>query len=343
MADNFTLPGGGQNTYVPTLHEELIVEFSRNPAAFPINRYINLRKVDKMRGYYVKMKNDGQGRFVNTSDVIWPDGNDAPVLTYGNDAFDFPAFNCLRYGYAKRYGYLAVEQGAWDILDQGARFLAQDGMTHRSRRIHTTLTNTANWPSTNTGNASSVGGGQWSAATSTNPYIRQSIMAMAIAIQKATYSAVQLKDLYLVMNPDTAKIVATSQEFIDFLKQNPVALNIWMGQEQFAKYNLPEQLFGVNVVVDDTVYNSTLPGVTASNSFSFPDNYVCLLTKQEAIKPAAGGSFSTFELFVYKDFEPFIYNDAKNRRYDLQLEENVDDSSNALVAPQSGYLLDIAA
>ena len=339
---NYTFPGGGQNTYVPTLHEEIIVEFSRNPAAFPINKYINLRKVDKMKGYYVAMKNDGQGRFVNSSDVIWPDGNDAPELTYGNDQFEFPQFSCVRYGYVKRYGYLATEQAAWDLLEQGARMLAQDGMTHRSRRVHTTLTTTGNWGSSFY-DASTLGGGVWSSATSTNPYIRSSLMQAAINIQKATYSAVQLSDLYVVMNPNSAKLVATSQEFIDFLKQNPVALSIWQGQEQFAKYNLPEQLFGLNVVVDDTVYNSALPGQTASFSFSFPDNYVCLLTKQQAIKPAAGGAFSTMELFVYKDFEPFIYNDNRNRRYELQLEENIDDSVNALIAPQSGALIDIAA
>jgi hypothetical protein len=339
MADNFTFPGGGQNSYVPVLHESLIIEYSRNPAAFPVNQYINTRKVDFMRGYYIKMRNDGQGRYVNKTDVIWPDANDAPELTYGNDQYDFPGYQCVRYGYTKRLGYLGVEQAGWDILDQAARYLAQDAMTHRSRRIHTTLTTSANWPSTNVGNASTVGGGIWSNATSTSPFIRQSIMQMGITIQQQTYSAVQLKDLYLVVNPDTAKLIATSQEFIDFLKQNPVALSIWQGQAQFTKYNLPTELFGVNVVVDDTVYNSALPGQTPVFSFSFPDNTALLLTKQQAVKPAAGGAFSTFELFVYKDMEPFVFNDAKNRRYDLQVEENVDDSPNALVAPQSGYLL----
>lgn len=340
MADNFTFPGG-VNTYVPTLHQDLIIEFSRNPAAFPINKYINVRKVDKQKGYYVKMRNDNQGRVVSTTDVIWPDGNDAPETLYSNDQFDYPQFSCNRYAYVKRYGYLAVDQGAWDILDQGSRLLAQDAMTFRTYRIHQTITTSANWGN-NYATATSLGGGVWSAATSLLPYIRTSIMAAAIAIQKATYGSVQLADLHLVMNPNVAKVIATSQEFIDFLKQNPVALSIWQGQEQFSKYNLPESLFGVNVVVDDTVYTSTLPGATTqTQNFSLSDSYAVIMSKQQAIKPSAGGSFSTFELFTYSDMETFVYNDTENRRYKLQVIENVDDGAQALVAPQSGYLIKI--
>jgi hypothetical protein len=217
-----------------------------------------------------------------------------------------------------------------------------DGMTARSRRVHTTLTTTANW-GTNYATATTLGGGTWASATSALPYIRRTIMKAASNIQLSTASSVQLQDLFVVMNPNTAQIVATSQEFIDFLKQSPAAQAIWMGQEQYVKYNLPENLFGVNVVVDDTVYNSALPGEDPSFGFSFPDGYACIVTKQDAIKPAAGGAFSTVELFTYQDFEVNVYNDTKNRRYDLQVIENIDDSSRSLIAPESGYLVNIAA
>lgn len=286
------------------------------------------------------MRNDNQGRVVNVSDVNWPDGNDAPETLYGNDQFDFQEFNCSRYNYPRRLGYLAVEQGAWDILGQASRLAAQDAMTFRSYRVGQTLTTSANWGD-NYDTATTLGGGAWSAATSALPYIRKSIMAAAIAIQKATYGSVQLSDLYVVVNPNVAKTIATSQEFIDFLKQNPVALSIWQGQEQFSKYNLPEHLFGVNVVVDDTSYNSALPTATPSFSYTISDSYAVIVTKQQAVKPSAGGAFSTFELFAYADLETNVYNDVKNRRFDLQVTENVDDSSRALVAPTSGYLIKI--
>src|ERR1019366_9447453 len=118
MTQPFTFPGG-QTTYVPTLHSDIIVEYTRNPAAFPITKYIQTRKVDKMRGYYIRMLNDNQGRYINEQDSIWADGNDAPELYTGNDEFTFPPFECVRHNYAKRLGYLSVEQsGGWDILSQ---------------------------------------------------------------------------------------------------------------------------------------------------------------------------------------------------------------------------------
>lgn len=337
MATNYTFPGG-VNSYVPTLHQELIVEFSRNPAAFPITKYVNLRKTDKQLGYYISMRNDGQGRIVNTNDSVWPDGNDAPETLYGNDQFEYPAFSCIRRAYVKRYGYLGVDQGAWDLLDQGSRMLAQDAMTNRTYRIHQTLTTSGNWGS-NYNTATSLGGGVWGSASSTNPYIRTSLMAAVNTILKTTYGAVGYKDLYVVMNPNTAKVVATSQEFIDFLKQNPTSLPIWEGTAQFQRYNLPEMLFGLNVVVDDTSYNSSLPTATPSFNFTFPDNFALIVSKQQAIKPSAGGAFSTFELFCYQDLETFVYNDVRNRRYELQVIENVDDSVNGLIAPTSGFLI----
>jgi hypothetical protein len=337
MAQSYVFPGNN-NTYVPTLHSELIVEFTRNPASFPILSYINVRKVDKQRGYYIRMLNDNQGRYNNDSDSIWPDGNDAPVSLSSNDEFTYPPFECFRRNYSKRYGYLACDQGAWDVLDQGARMLAMDGMTARSRRLHVTLTTGANWGA-NSSTATALGGGVWSAATSVLPFIRSTIMQAGINIQKATYSDVQLKDLYCVINPNTAKVIATSAEYIDFMKQSPVNLPIWMGQEQFSKYNIPTSLFGVNMIVDDTVYNSAIPGAPAVFAFSLPDNTALLLSKKQGIQPSAGGSFSTVEMFTYQDMEPFVYNDVKNRRYDLQLVENCDTSVNVIVAPQSGYLI----
>lgn len=347
---NFTFPGGNTG-YVPQLHENLIIEYSRNPQAFPLNRYINLRKVEKMRGYYVNMKNDGQGRVVNTTDIVWPDGNDQPETIYGNDQFDFPPYECVRTAITKRLGFLGVEQGAWDLLDQASRMMAQDLMTFRTYQVLNTLTTAGNWGS-NTASSTTLAGGTWANATDTAPYIRSSLMAAAITIQKSTYSTVQLSDLYLVINPSLARTIAISQEFISFLKQNPVALSIWQGQDQFAKYNIPQQMFGINVIVEDTVYNAAGPNAVTSGKTGSPisDFNFCLpqvsssevallLTKQQAIQPAAGGGFSTYELFTYQDLETFVYTDQRNKRYELRIEQNIDTSVNSLVAPASGFLI----
>src|SRR5262252_3499824 len=109
MADNFTLPGG-VNGYVPQLHEELMIEYSRNPAAFALNQYTDVRKVDKQKGYYIKMKNDSQVRVINDQDNIWPEGADSPKQIDSNDEFEFGQFNCVRRREPRYLGHLFVEQ-----------------------------------------------------------------------------------------------------------------------------------------------------------------------------------------------------------------------------------------
>ena len=146
MADNFTFPGG-TNVYVPTLHADLMVAYIRNPNKFPINKYITVRKVDKQIGYYVKWSNTGQARITNLDTVAWADGNDAPMNTQEGDTFDFPQFNAKRHAYVDRAGYLAVEQGGWDILAKKAAEQAMKGMTYRSYRVAQTLTTSTNYVS----------------------------------------------------------------------------------------------------------------------------------------------------------------------------------------------------
>ncbi len=332
MADNFTFPGN-TSVYVPTLHADLVVEFSRNPNKFPIVRYTNTRKVDKQRGYYLQFRNDDQVRDLGDAHYVWPDGNDSPAGEESSQ-YDFPQFNCRRYAYNSRVGYLAVEQAGWDILGQLSRFRTMQGMTNRSKRVATTISTNTNYPVANRFAAVADGGATWGNATSSAPSIRKTIMKAANQIQQATNGAIMLQDLYLIINPNQAVVIATSQEWIDFIKQSPDSLNVWRGSQQFNTYNIPDNIFGISVVVDDTVVNANQANTDASRTYTFPDSTAVLVTKQQAISPAGSSGVSTFELFAYSEWETFVYNDVKNRRYLLQVVENVDDSF--LFAPTSG-------
>jgi hypothetical protein len=346
MANSYVYPGSS-DTYVPSLSADLVIEFSRNPDKFPLVQYIDYRQVDKQVGYYVRMLNDNQVRIIDDTDNIWADGADTPLWTDGTDSFTFPQFRCVRRRQPKRLGHLAIDQAGWDIVDQASRLEAMQLMTKRVKRIHSTLTTSANWSyglsggSSNYATATTAGGGVWSAATGALPYIRKSLAYAQIAIEQATYGVVSAGDLFLVLNPNVAKTVATSQEFLDFVKQNPTSIAIWENQPQFGLYGIPENLMGLRVIVDNTVYNSAAPGVAASLAFTLSDSYAVLVSKQRAITAAAGSSFSTVAPFLYEDMVVEVFDDPENRRVNLFITENIDDSSNCIVAPQSGFLIKI--
>ncbi len=346
MSNSYVYPGAS-DTYVPSLSSDLVVELSRNPDRFPATQYVDYRIVNQMRGYYVKMLNDGQSRIIDDTDNVWSDGADSPITTSGTDSFTFPQFNCTRRRQPKMIGHLSIDQAGWDIVDQASRFSAQQLMTGRVRRIHETLTTSGNWSwglnngSSNYATATSAGGGTWSSASSTLPYIRKSLAYAQIAITQATYGAVTAGDLYLVFNPNVAKTVALSGEFLDFVKQNPTAIAIWENQPQFRLYGIPENLMGLRVIVDDTTYNSANPGAAASLAFTLSDSYAIIMSKPRAITTAAASSYSTFSAFLYEDMVVELYDEPENRRVKLFVTENLDDGPNALVCPQSGYLLKI--
>ncbi len=346
MSQNYVYPGSS-DAYVPSLSSDLVVEYSRNPDRFPLVEYCDYKIVDKPRGYYVKMLNDGQVRIIDDTDNLWADGGDSPQWTDGNDSFTFATYDCVRRRQPKRIGHIAIDTAGWDIVAQAVRFEAMQMMTKRVRRIHETLTTSANWTYglnntlSNYATSTTLGGGPWSAATATNPYIRKSLAQAEINIEQATYGVVQPKDLFVVSNPVAATQVATSNEFLDFVKQNPLAISIWENDSQFRTYGLPRNVMGLNWIVDNTVYNSAPPGANPVLSFTFPNNYAVLMSKQKAISSSSGSAFSTFTAFVYEDFITEQFDDPKQRRVEMYVTENIDTSVNSLVAPQSGYLIAI--
>jgi hypothetical protein len=340
MSQPFSFPGG-QTTYVPTLSNDLAVIFARSE--FPINRYIGRRKVDKMVGYWRQMKNDNQVRAVRPEDFYWPIGNDAPKLTTGNDAFTFQPYACKRYGYVSELGYEDVEQGAWDVLAETSMYRQSQGMTARSVRVATALTTSTNYPTANYAATSGAisGSGAWKSGTSSAPYIKVAVQYMQNLICQGTNGVVTPDDLILVMNPTTATTqVAQSQEFIDFLKQSPDSLSIFDGKNFNMRWGLPPSIYGVQLVVDDTVKTTSAVNPASSTytpAYTLPDNAVVMLTKQNAIKSAVGNAFSTFQILEYTPgFEVFVYNDVKNRRYDVQVVEN---AAEVVFAGVSGFYI----
>ena len=73
---------GQQNTYVPNVEasQGLVIDYSRNPNSFALNKYIQVQPVSQSKGYFVRMNVEEAGRLLNSnlSDHLWPDGDDEP-------------------------------------------------------------------------------------------------------------------------------------------------------------------------------------------------------------------------------------------------------------------------
>lgn len=332
----------GTNTFVPSFDAsgQLTVAFSRNPKDFPINKWSALTPVKKSTGYYLRITAENAARVINTdlSEFVWHDGNDAPNGSWGLESFQFIPFNTTRYAYPFRIGYKANEQADWKILAAHAAFAAQQAMTARSYKLIQLALTTGGYGS-NTDTATNLGGGFWTAGTSTSPIIQKTINAARIAIHKATLGTVKEKDLVLVIDPTIATQMATSAEIHDYVKSSPYALAQIRGdvENQNGMWGLPEVLYGVKLVVEDTVRVSTKKGATTSTGYAWDGNSAVLCARPSQLTSVAGGpSFGAFHVMAYEEMTVEQKDDPDNRRINARV---VEDNDVQFVAPAAAYLI----
>jgi hypothetical protein len=342
MSDNYAF-FGPLNSYVPQVQANLLIEFAKNPNRFKYQRYADLRPVTTMLGYYRQLKNQMVIRVVDQDRRSWQDGAENPAYNKDNsELFEFKSYECQRYSSHDIIGYLTQEQaksaGGYDLLSDTSFRLASQSALARTLRIGSVLTTGGNWGSF-TDTCTAVAGGQFTAATTTNPYIRIAFTDTVVSIIKNTNGAVMQDQIKAVMNPNTAKAMFNSQEMVNATIQQPSIIDVVESKGRWnAEYWLPKYVYGVEVVIEDAVYTATEQLVAPSVGFVIPDGDVIFMTASP-IQANAGGSFSTLTLFTYSDFEISTYDDVPSKRHIVNV---CDNTAEVLTAPQSGYLLTAA-
>jgi hypothetical protein len=336
--------GGGLNTYVPSTNAlatgALQVEFTRAVNTFPITKYAQIVPVNQMTGYYLRLDSDDNVRITDINAFQWPLGNDRPVGS--TNQHDFVQFACARFAYPFYIPNETVKQAAWDVVAQHARAKAQLAMTGRCVRAATALTGSAavtaftavgNYAATGT---ASPGGNVWT--TSSSNIIQKGIQGALRAISLATGGAVRAEyDVMMVISPTVANLLSSTPEVRDYVKNYPAAMPFLQGSDTFAMYGLPPNLFGVQVVVDDSVRVTTRKGASSTTRSYIYGNSAVFVSRPGGLIGVEGStSFSTCQVMAFEDMTVENWDDPKDRRIEGRV---IDNSTVELVAPVSGYLV----
>ena len=343
-------PGGAPNTYVPSTEAtgNMVVDFSRNADSFPLNKYIQIVPVTKSVGLYTKLGYDEGARILQTSlaNFSWADGDDEPSDIGFTDTHEFLPYSCKRYKFGFRIGELAAEQAAWDILAKHGRLKAQQAMTARTQIVTTLLTTSGNWPSANTSAVSSISGvgGKWDISTTARTDIKRSLDYAIDTIRLATNGGVNVGDFMLVMSPACARKISVSQEIVDFIKGSTDAREYIGGKlGPNAQYGLPSILYGVPVVIEDTVKVTSRKGATRAASYVLTDTTPFIVSRPGGLTaPTDSNSapnFSTACLFMLEEMKVESKHDVDNRLHKGRVVENYDVQMTAGV---SGFLFTAA-
>jgi len=340
---SYVTVGGGLNTYVPSTNAlatgALQVEFTRAVNTFPITKYAQIVPANQMTGFYLRLNSDDNVRVTDINEFIWPLGNDRPVGKMNEQ--DFVSFTCQRFAYPFYIPNETVKQAAWDVVAQHARSKAQLAMTARSMRTATALTGSAAVTAfTAVGNyyadGTAISGGAWTASTGNN--IQKGIQTALQRISLATGGAVRGEtDIMMVISPVIANSLSQTAEVRDYVKNYPAALPFLQGSDTFAKYGLPPNLFGVQVVVDDSVKVTTKKGAASTTRSFVYGNAAVFVSRPGGLVGVEGStSFSTCQIFAFEDMTVENWDDPKDRRMEGRV---IDNSTSELVAPVSGVLV----
>ena len=333
--------GGGLNTYVPSTNAlatgALQVEFTRAVNSFAITRYAQIVACNQQTGYYLRLNSDDNVRVTDVNEFAWPLGNDRPVGKMNEH--DFVTFTAQRFAFPFYIPNETVKQAAWDIVAQHARSKAQLAMTARSMRTATALTNTAAQTAFNNAGNYQANASGWKGVwtSSTTNVIQASIQDALQRISLATGGAVRSEDICMVISPTVANIISQAEEIRNYVKNYPAALPFLQGSDIFSRYGLPPNLFGVSIVVDDSVKITTRKGASsATRSFVYGNSAVFVSRPGGLIGVEGSTSFSTCQIFAFEDMTVENWDDPKDRRIEGRV---IDNSTSELVSPVSGVLV----
>lgn len=331
---------GQFNTYIPSTAatKNLVVDFSRNPKEFALPQYVQYVNVDKNVGRYIEMTVEQAGRLLNAdgSDMVWPDGQDAPEGAGNAELFEFKSYITTRYARAFRVGELAAEQAAWDILAQNARITSQLMMTLRTQKVMTLAQTTGNYPSGNTADLAGTNGitGKHDVSTTARKDIKRSLDYGADVIRRNTLGAVKPSDLIYVVSPGYARKVAVCQEIVDHIKGSPDAKKeIEDGLGPNSQYGLPSKLYGYPVRVEDAVKVTNRRGATKATSYICTDAKPMLVSRPGELQGVEGSpSFSSISLYFKEEMTVWSKHDTDNRNHKGRVVEDYAVVGTALMA-----------
>lgn len=335
MTQNYVY-SSANNVYIPTFSPEasgaLIVSYARDPKRFKVNKYTQITKVETQQGKYIRLNPFDASRLLtgDGSDAAWADGADRPINS--DVSFEYPAYSTFRRSLGFHVGDLAATQAAWDVVAAKASVVASRMMLIQTSAALAALTG-ADMP---TATATTQGGGKWDAGTSAAPYFRIGVQKTLADISIATNDVVSAEDLVVIMNPNTARKIAASQEVIDFVKQSPAVIENLRGDGNFSRWGLPSSIFGVgDVIVESAVKTTTKPKAngTGTQAFVLADGVVVFAARPGAIEGPMG-SFSTCHGYFKEEMSVETWSDPVNRR---QVGSVTSDFQYVIASPISGY------
>lgn len=268
----------GPTNIFPYLDSDIRIMYARNPRKMPLARYALYGDVNKQIAYYTKI-NSNVGIKIpgsNKNHAIWADGQDRPHGQHNKISHSFENLTLHRHLHNFPHGAIALANQPYDVISNNMLLMAQKAGTLRALwaylEINAAVTATTIPTSTL---SAATGDTDVSAGTTTDPKFLKALLYAAQYIHQHTNGVVNEQYLKVVMGPLVARKLAVSAEMRDYVKGSPDAMKVLSRGFSNARYGLPMEYYGFELVVEDTVIDTGNPGTTTlADVFSTDDIWV---------------------------------------------------------------------
>lgn len=321
---------------------KLIVDFAKNAKDFLVNQMVTQTPVTQLSGYW---KRFDPAEVVRIADdpaaYAFQDGQEFPTGAQEKQRFVNVPYAISRVGLPYPIGYMERDQSPEDVGGLATNILGVKLMNLRTQKFYSLVTNTSNYYTANTFTVSTAVGTAsqtWANGTSSQPNIRMTFNYISEQISLKSNGLVNGEDVVCLISPQVARAMSRSAEIIDYIKQTPNSWDEIRGNapNQNKNYSIPDQLYGIKVVIDSTVVNYGPRGTDAREFFA-PENGALFLCKPGVIKaqtPAT--SFSSVHFFTYAPMEMLLesWDQPWNKRI---LYQGIDMMDAKFVSPETSF------
>ena len=308
---NGTLP-------VPT---GMAIAFVRDEKKFPFLNYMQLVPAPEINFMYFKLDPDEPARLKALNEYVWGYDDYRPTGRAFTVRGDWTSSTTIRWDFPFQIGESTLRIWRKNGIDPKMiydKILVHKANLHRAQRCVDVVTGATYEQSTNLNTLLGGAGLAWDKSSgeefdgggTPNPnfqIIKKAFLKVNRRLHLATNGVADMDEMVCVISVDVAEKLAVAGEIVNLLKQSQYAKEL--ESVQYKKWGLPETLYGVKLVVEDTprvFINQKTDGtvadvtVAAERDYILTGDSVYFGTRQGGLDGGIGmRNFSTWQLYHF--------------------------------------------
>lgn len=267
----------------------MAIAFVRDSKKFPFLNYMQLVPAPEINFMYFKLDPDEPARLKALNEYAWAYDDYRPSGRAFSVRGDWTSSTTMRWDFPYQIGEATLRIWRKNGIDPKMiydQLLTHKANLHRAQRCLDVVTGASYEQSTDLNTLLGISGASWNKSSgeefdgggTENPnfqIVKKTFMAIHRRLHLATNAVASLDDMIAILPVDVAMALSYSGEIVNLMKQSQYADQL--KTVQYKRWGLPEELYGVKLVVEDTprvFINQKADGTVADVTVASEKDYI---------------------------------------------------------------------